>query len=274
MHMNALRLELSARSIALVLCGLLIACGGDDPPASGTTQPLRCTLGEVRACPCLGQGSGMQACNATGDGYSACMGCAAAGAGGAGGAGGMAGAAGGGGTGGASGGTGGTSGGVGGAGGSSGGSGGAGGMSGGSDSVTDAGDLNPSGNVEPGTSCGVGLVVLCALDTEKCCTRSLETDTCIATAETCSCGVQGCEVMEAHCDGPEDCMNGDVCCGTLSGSGTGYDDFVCAAQCDGSGQQRVACHEQEETCPSGLTCANSQLLTNVQVCIDPRTIEQ
>jgi hypothetical protein len=36
----------------------------------------------------------------------------------------------------------------------------------------------------------------------------------------------------------------------------------------------VACHEGETTCPNGLICANSQLLTNVQICIDPATIEQ
>jgi hypothetical protein len=233
-------------------------------------------MGEVRVCACLGQGSGMQTCNATGDGFSACMGCPAtnAGAGGAAGAAGASGGAGGvGGAAGASGGAGGVSGTAGASGGAGGTSGGDGGMSGGMSGI-DAGGPNPAGSVEPGTSCGVGLVVQCALDTEKCCTRSLETDTCIAVADSCTCSLQNCETMEAHCDGPEDCGSGEVCCGTLSQSGAGYDEFICAAQCDATGQQRIACHEQEDTCPDSLICANSQLLTNVQVCIDPRTIEQ
>ena len=30
----------------------------------------------------------------------------------------------------------------------------------------------------------------------------------------------------------------------------------------------------ETPCPNGMVCANSQLLTNVQVCIDPSSIDQ
>ena len=126
----------------------------------------------------------------------------------------------------------------------------------------------------PGTSCGVGLPSLCAQGSEKCCTRSLEADTCIATDAECTCALQGCTVMEAFCDGPEDCADGEVCCGTLAQSGAGYDSFVCATQCMSTGNQRVACHADETECPAGDICANSQLLTNVQVCIDPATIEQ
>jgi hypothetical protein len=102
----------------------------------------------------------------------------------------------------------------------------------------------------------------------------LETDTCIGADEQCSCGLGNCETMEAFCDGPEDCGDGEVCCGTLSQSGSGYDTFVCAASCQSSGNQRVACHEQDPKCTGGDICANSQLLTNVQVCIDPATIQQ
>jgi hypothetical protein len=79
--------------------------------------------------------------------------------------------------------------------------------------------------------------------------------------------------MEAFCDGPEDCADGEVCCGTLVG-GSRYDRFVCAASCDYAGTQRIACHQDAPACPGNNECANSQLLTNVQVCIDPATIRQ
>ena len=131
---------------------------------------------------------------------------------------------------------------------------------------------SPTAAAEPGVSCGVGLPVLCELEAEKCCVRSLETDTCIEASAMCACGKQGCTVMEARCDGPEDCPTGQVCCGTLAGNS--YHQFVCAASCMASGQQRVACHETDPKCPGNFICANSQLLTNVQVCIDPASIEQ
>jgi hypothetical protein len=98
------------------------------------------------------------------------------------------------------------------------------------------------------------------------------TDTCIGVSEACDCPLAGCSVMTAVCDGPEDCPEGQQCCGTLSGSS--YSAFACAASCDYRGTQRIACHQGEETCPAGNVCANSQLLTNLQVCIDPATIEQ
>ncbi len=102
----------------------------------------------------------------------------------------------------------------------------------------------------------------------------MEPDTCIGVDEPCSCGLNNCAAMEAFCDGPEDCGDGEVCCGTLSQNGAGYDGFVCATSCQSSGNQRIACHEQDSKCTGGDICANSQLLTNVQVCIDPATIQQ
>ena len=140
----------------------------------------------------------------------------------------------------------------------------------------------PAGS-EPGTSCGVGLPVLCDLQSEKCCIRSLATDSCIASEDSCSCDLPGCTTTVARCDGPEDCADGQVCCGTLSNSGFlggsagAYDSFECTTQCDSVGsnsRQREACHEDEDTCPSGTICANSQILTNVQICIEPSTISQ
>lgn len=272
---------MSARSsFVSVLAGALLlavgACGGEDANAGGprdAVTALSCTIGQLRACPCAASTlMGMQACNANGNGYQACMGCpvteapqgsaplagaggvGAAGASGAAGAAGVAGAANP----------------------MSGGTGGGtmtdSGMPDGM--LTDASEPTPAGDVEPGVSCGVGLVSLCALDTQKCCTRSLEADTCIEEAAACTCSLPDCTVMEARCDGPEDCSDGEYCCGTLSQSGAGYDGFTCATQCDINGSQRAACHEQAPTCPDGLICANSQLLTNVQVCIDPATIQQ
>jgi hypothetical protein len=276
-------MRLTWTSLLAVLAITALGCGGDEDNGgtNANLQPLTCTPNEPRVCPCVAPSAtpatGMQVCNATGNGYSACMGCPAhnvmptAGIGGAGGAGS-------GGVGGVSGAAGmmaGTSGGTSGVGGAGGAGGSAGGMiDGGMQNETDGSEPLPAGDVAPGVSCGVGLVTQCAQDTEKCCVRSLETDTCIPSGETCDCGLNNCQTMEAFCDGPEDCSDGEVCCGTLSQSGAGYDNFVCAASCQSTGNQRIACHEQDPKCTGGDICANSQLLTNVQVCIDPATIQQ
>jgi hypothetical protein len=262
---------------------LWVACGGDDGGGGGgasSAQALRCTIGEVRVCPCTGGGMGTQTCSMLGDSFGACTGCPApvagqAGAGSAG-VGGASGASSAGASGAAAGGSG--------AGAGAAGQAGAGqagtGLDGGTSDAGADGDVDastePSGQAgtQPGVSCGVGLPALCELETEKCCTRSLGTDTCIAASATCDCDISGCEVMEVHCDGPEDCPSGQVCCGTLAGSGAAYQDFSCAAQCQATGNQRVACHQDDPVCPSSLQCANSQLLTNIQVCIDPATIMQ
>jgi hypothetical protein len=257
-----------------------LGCGGDDEGNDANTnpQPLTCTPNAPLACPCVGPSAtpvmGTQICNATGNGYGACTGCPAhnisptAGSGGAGGAGGSSGLGGASGAAGAMAGSGGTSG----AGGAAGAAGGP--PDGGMQNATDGSEPMPAGDVAPGVSCGVGLVTQCAQDTEKCCVRSLETDTCIPSGESCDCGLANCAVMEAFCDGPEDCGAGEVCCGTLSQSGAGYDTFECATSCQSTGNQRIACHEQDSKCSGGDICANSQLLTNVQVCIDPATIQQ
>jgi hypothetical protein len=139
-------------------------------------------------------------------------------------------------------------------------------------------DAGPSAaGAVPGTSCGVGLPALCELEQEKCCARSLQTDTCIGAAEPCTCDLPDCTTMEATCDGPEDCPDGQVCCGTFQvvGGGATYVSFACSATaCDFFGSQREACHQDETECAPDLVCANSQLLTNVQVCIDAASIEQ
>ena len=274
----------------IALCGLLAASGmvtscsaetpsarGHDGNAAAALSPM-CMPNAMQSCPCPGVVgvSGSQLCAADGKSFGACQGCpapsaATGGAGasaGTGGAGGAVGAPGAGGAGGAAGSAG--------AAGASG-EGGVGGASGAGGAAGAAGFPDSSLDVieaEPGTSCGVGLVSLCALGTEKCCVRSLATDTCIPAADSCDCDVANCSVMEASCDGPEDCAMGQVCCGTLNSSGAGYDVFECATQCDNQGMQREACHQNMTECPGSLVCANSQLLTNLQVCIDPATIQQ
>lgn len=135
-------------------------------------------------------------------------------------------------------------------------------------------DIAPRGElpVMTGTYCGVGLAVICALATEKCCIRSLATDSCIDVDAHCTGDVDGGTTLEAHCDGPEDCNDDRICCGTLKGSG--YTEFSCQSSCDYNGTQRIACHSVDADCPGGTICAHSQLLTNFQTCIDPATIEQ
>jgi len=230
---------------ALVGCG---AADGDKDAASNTSLP-RCSTGEMRECACLGAGVGVQVCNAAG-GFDPCVGCVppapASGSGGSGpiavpGTGGTAPEA---------------------------------NTGGGAAIAADAGGFATDVGSAPGTSCGEALPGLCALGIEKCCVRSLKTDSCIPLAETCACDLPDCTVMEATCDGPEDCANGEVCCGTLNGLGGGYDSFRCAATCVFNQPQREACHEDAATCPPALVCSDSQLLSNVQVCIDPASLKQ
>lgn len=128
---------------------------------------------------------------------------------------------------------------------------------------------------QAGSVCGVGLPVLCEPQRQKCCARSLSVDTCVADDEPCTCNFESCEVVEVHCDGPEDCAQGEVCCGTLEyedGGGAHYTAFSCAAQC--GKQQNLACHEHGQLCPSGLLCTDSQLIPNVQICVDPVSADQ
>lgn len=253
--------------LPFALCLMFAACGGDPEPqlpvpSGGNTQQapgsssqaLSCMPNTSRPCPCTYGGMGTQLCLATGAGYGPCDGCppppqtdATTGTGGLSDA-------------------------------SQSPSPEAGGPGNTSTSGSDAGAMEPtqlpSGE---GTSCGVGLPTLCALDSEKCCVRSLMTDTCIGASETCECSVSGCETLEAHCDGPEDCAEGQVCCGTLGGGpfgGSSYTEFRCADSCDYQGSQRIACHQGETECPGSNVCSNSQILTNLQVCIDPATIAQ
>jgi hypothetical protein len=226
---------------------------------SGSTM---CAPAELRQCPCVGTSqTGTQTCDASGTRYETCTGCpplqSAAGA-----------------TGGAAGSVATTLGNAGNAGNRATSTGLDAGLS---ESNDDAGPMLDVGNAAPGVWCGVGLPALCDPKTQKCCARSISVDSCIGMSETCKCDLEDCDVLEARCDGPEDCPTGQVCCGTLESDqqvGTRYTSFMCAAQCSLMQNKPEACHTSEHTCPSGLVCANSQILANVQICIDPQSIEQ
>src|SRR5262245_11538452 len=41
-------------------------------------------------------------------------------------------------------------------------------------------------------------------------------------------------VIDARCDGDEDCPDAQVCCGKLSGAGFHYEALGCAETCDGA----------------------------------------
>lgn len=228
--------------------------GGEGTAGTGglatAPPPLPCEPATTVPCPCIGGGMGAQTCGADGASYEPCTGCLPA-------APSLAPPT----------------------------SGSGGGVAPDATTAPDAGldassELGSSGDAGPGLgpSCGVGLPILCELDVELCCVRSLATDTCVPAdvAGRCSCDLADCQVLEVRCDGPEDCLPGEVCCGTLSG-GSVYTSFECSAECRYTSDQRQACHVGTDTCPATPTphvCANSQLLTNVQVCIDPATIEQ
>jgi hypothetical protein len=133
-----------------------------------------------------------------------------------------------------------------------------------------------------GASCGVGLLVQCQPDTEKCCKRSLSVDSCQPVATACECDDEDCSTIEVRCDGPEDCPSGQLCCANdgSSGGASGrprfpgavrYIAFACAASC--SSAVRQACHSMTD-CPSQLTCAIDQTLASISTCTDPDSLEQ
>jgi len=74
----------------------------------------------------------------------------------------------------------------------------------------------------------------------------------------------------AHCDGPEDCRQTDVCCGTLKPYGNVplFGDVSCApaGQCTGSGKY-VVCRQGITACPVGTTCGSFPTLpADITVC--------
>lgn len=74
----------------------------------------------------------------------------------------------------------------------------------------------------------------------------------------------------AHCDGPEDCRQSDVCCGTLKPFGNVqlFGDVSCqpASQCPANGKY-VVCRPGITQCPVGTTCGTFPTLpSDITVC--------
>jgi hypothetical protein len=74
--------------------------------------------------------------------------------------------------------------------------------------------------------------------------------------------------VKAHCDGPEDCARGAVCCGTLGSVPGLYTDLACvsAGDCTGAGKQ-VMCHPgHASTCTSNVCNPTLTLPDGYGVC--------
>ena len=108
---------------------------------------------------------------------------------------------------------------------------------------------DPAGTVGS-VVCGGGS---CDLIGSICCDYHNAAPACLATGTNCF------PAVEVFCDGPEDCGNGDVCCGTIvrQGNTSQYLSFQCQATC-GARDQQVICGESG-ACPFGGTCVVSPL---------------
>ena len=80
-------------------------------------------------------------------------------------------------------------------------------------------------------------------------------------------------VIDAQCDGDEDCPDGQVCCGTLSGAGFHYEALGCSETCDGaSGGYRI-CHQGELCDDQAFVCRRSSILpAYFAICAAPSTL--
>lgn len=100
-----------------------------------------------------------------------------------------------------------------------------------------------------GVACGMEL---CAPGVEKCCVdMTTGSESCVPQADPCT----GASVT---CDGPEDCVTGETCCGTVAGGGSS----MCAAE--GSCEGITLCHAPTD-CAAGepFCCPNPVLGTDV-----------
>ena len=73
---------------------------------------------------------------------------------------------------------------------------------------------------------------------------------------------------DVHCDGPEDCSNGEVCCATY-GTGNFIFDFSChpTGYCNQFGR-RVVCGTTPSAC-SGTTTCKASSLSKYNLCLPP-----
>ncbi len=79
-----------------------------------------------------------------------------------------------------------------------------------------------------------------------------------AAQNPCTCTGIGCKKLEIHCDGPEDCMLGSVCCAETGLVSAGYSSVSCKAeaqcQSDVVTTRRQLCHPNGLLCPGSLSC--------------------
>lgn len=93
---------------------------------------------------------------------------------------------------------------------------------------------------------------------ERCCILAPGIDHCIGPDESCECTGPDCLATIAECDGPEDCDDGQVCCGSFDGSG--YSRISCRSSCDGE-NERELCHPEGPACSdASAVCERSPSL--------------
>jgi hypothetical protein len=86
---------------------------------------------------------------------------------------------------------------------------------------------------------------------------------CIDSSSQCTCSGTGCaSTTTVECDGPADCPQGQVCCGTVAGNS--YSQVKCASSC-GTGQYEICKTTDGIDCQQG-SCHQSTYLTGYHVC--------
>jgi len=116
------------------------------------------------------------------------------------------------------------------------------------DGATEGGAPIGGGPSSGDIACGILNPTRCnAAAGERCCILAPGIDHCIGPDEACECTGPDCVTTVAECDGPEDCDDGQVCCGTFDGQA--YVSIRCQASCEGS-DERELCH------PGGAPCSN------------------
>lgn len=118
---------------------------------------------------------------------------------------------------------------------------------------TGTGATTGAGGSPPGATVVCG-AMSCALPGDYCCENYNEPAECLAAGATCVYGVP------LHCDGPEDCDQGEVCCADVLklGQMESFTLVQCATTCSGM-DHRVVCGASG-VCPQGDTCTTSDVL--------------
>jgi len=109
-----------------------------------------------------------------------------------------------------------------------------------------------------GSGGGVGIpcgLVVCTAGAQYCCADPPQQVECKLSG-------QGCTGSRVRCDGPEDCGQGQLCCGTLNGAQTQYNEVMCDNNCGSN--ERVFCHSTSQ-CATG-TCQVDSLLPSYSTC--------